>query len=113
MVSCSEFIEDIAHTVRGVMKSKEQEYRQHIADDVTSLWVDEKKIKQVLVNLLGNASKFTPREGKISLEVEKIVQDDEPIIRFAVADNGIGIKEDDYQLIFDEFRQVDGSHRRE
>jgi len=112
-VSCPEFIEDIAHTVRGVMKSKEQEYTQHIADEITALWVDEKKIKQVLVNLLGNASKFTPREGKISLEVEKIVKDDVPFIRFAVADNGIGIKEDDYQMIFDEFRQVDGSHRRE
>jgi len=113
MVSCHEFIEDIAHTVRGVMKSKEQEYTQQIADEVTSFWVDEKKIKQVLVNLLGNASKFTPQEGKISLEVEKIVQDDKPVIRFAVTDNGIGINKDDYQLIFDEFRQVDGSHRRE
>ena len=63
---------------------------------------DERKIKQVLLNLLSNALKFTPEGGRI--DVRAIVIDD--IAEISVTDTGIGIAPEDQPAIFEEFRQV-------
>jgi signal transduction histidine kinase/CheY-like chemotaxis protein/methyl-accepting chemotaxis protein len=68
---------------------------------------DRGKIVQVLINLLGNAVKFT-ESGEVTLLVSKT---DQHLI-FEVSDTGIGISEEDQELIFEEFRQVDGSTTR-
>ncbi len=112
-VDCQEFIEDIEHTIKGVMQSKNQQYVREIDEDITSIRIDKKKMKQVLLNLLGNASKFTPVNGEITLQIIPVEENGEPMVQFAVSDTGIGISEENYELIFDEFRQVDGSHSRE
>ena len=69
---------------------------------------DEKRIRQVLVNLIGNAVKFTD-EGKVSLLVEPVDHDE---VTFRVQDTGIGIPEDANDYLFEEFRQVDASLTR-
>ena len=63
---------------------------------------DERRIKQVLVNLLNNAVKFTPTGGTVSVRAWR----DELGIRVAVADTGVGIADDDQERVFEDFRQV-------
>jgi signal transduction histidine kinase len=63
---------------------------------------DERKVKQVLLNLLSNALKFTPEGGKITVSAG--VQDG--VAEIAVADTGVGIEPEDQETVFEEFRQV-------
>ncbi len=73
---------------------------------------DEGLIRQVLINLLGNAVKFT-QKGHIGLAVESVEQHgNECTLTFVVSDTGIGISGEAQSLIFKEFTQVDGSHTR-
>ena len=76
------------------------------------IWVDEIRLKQVLINLLSNAAKFTEK-GEIELKIEILKyepdESDQLTCRFLVRDTGIGIKEDKQQKIFDAFSQEDGS----
>ncbi|MCE3076577.1 response regulator [Chryseobacterium gwangjuense] len=74
-----------------------------------TLWMDESRIKQVLINLLGNAVKFTG-QGEIELKIEKLRKDDKTVtLRFSVRDTGIGIPLEKQQRIFDAFTQEDSS----
>lgn len=69
---------------------------------------DDAKLKQVVVNLLSNAAKFTPDGGRIRLEADK--EGDELVIR--VVDTGAGVKPEDQDRIFQAFEQVDWSYSR-
>lgn len=69
---------------------------------------DEHRIQQVLKNLLSNAFKFTGENGKVSLQVDF----NKETLNFTVSDNGIGIAPDKQELIFDAFKQEDGSTSR-
>ncbi|HEX6707983.1 MAG TPA: ATP-binding protein [Albitalea sp.] len=74
--------------------------------------VDEKRLRQVLLNLLGNAVKFTDR-GMVRLAVQRLPDDDGQIrLRFEVHDTGIGIAAPELQTIFEPFEQVGDAHRR-
>ncbi|RNA63035.1 response regulator [Chryseobacterium nematophagum] len=74
-----------------------------------TLWLDESRLKQVLINLLGNAVKFTEK-GEIELKVEKLDMDDKNIsLRFSVRDTGIGIPLEKQQHIFNAFTQENSS----
>ncbi|WP_312333331.1 response regulator [Sphingobacterium sp.] len=73
------------------------------------LFIDEARLKQILINLLGNAVKFT-EEGEIELKVEKLRMDDHTIaLRFSVRDTGIGIPVEKQKYIFDAFTQENSS----
>ena len=78
----------------------------------TALVGDPGRLRQVLVNLIGNAVKFT-EQGEIAIQVE-VEEDrkDAVELHFAVRDTGIGIAEDEQALIFEVFRQADGSTTR-
>jgi CheY-like chemotaxis protein len=86
----------------------------HFAEGVPE-WIhgDEKKITQVLNNLLSNANKFT-NEGKIEIGVvNKSIQQENIRLEFYVKDTGIGVKEEDIPSLFESFRQLDISARKE
>ncbi len=98
----------ISELLAGVIPSMEQLAREKgltltysVAPDIDHLYADKAKTKQVLINILGNAVKFT-NEGSIKLDV---AESDGDFI-FSVTDTGIGIKEKDLEAIFDSFRQV-------
>ena len=76
------------------------------------VWVDEIRLKQVLINLLSNAAKFT-ENGEIELKIEILKyepsESEHIMCRFSVRDTGIGIREDKQNKIFEAFLQEDGS----
>lgn len=113
-VDCRGFVKEVNQAIQGVFHGKEQNYEYTIDENLSTCRLDKKKIKQVLLNLLGNASKFTPERGNIRLKVSnESMNGQSGHVRFEVTDTGIGIDAEDQELIFDEFRQVDGSHSRE
>jgi len=79
------------------------------------VWLgDPTKITQVLTNLIGNAVKFTPTYGKISVRVSSVPLDDEYArVSFSVQDSGIGIAKEVQAKIFEEFSQADAGTTRE
>ncbi|QQD12740.1 PAS domain S-box protein [Sphingobacterium sp. UDSM-2020] len=89
---------------------KNVEFHLNISKDVPQyIWVDSLRVKQVLMNLLSNAKKFTEK-GKIELCVDFLSKEDDLIsLRFSVRDTGIGIKAEKQEKIFDAFSQEDAS----
>jgi signal transduction histidine kinase len=79
-----------------------------VAADLPTLKTDRQKVKQILVNLLGNALKFTQR-GSVTIRVEKAGSTKMSI---RIIDTGIGISKADQTTIFEDFRQVDSGPRR-
>jgi len=75
---------------------------QAIDDRVGMIRGDERKVKQVLLNLLSNALKFTPEGGRIDVRAAM----NDGMAEISVADTGVGIAPEDQEAIFEEFRQV-------
>ena len=74
-----------------------------VPDVLPTFWGDRDRLTQILTNLLSNASKYTPEDGQISLDVKPIEEDQKIFLQFAVQDNGIGIREEDRERIFKQF----------
>jgi PAS domain S-box-containing protein len=92
------------------IKAKNLDFYLNIAADVPHyIWVDALRIRQVLMNLLSNATKFTEK-GTIELSITVVSHDaDQAVLCFSVKDTGIGIKQDKLEKIFDAFSQEDNS----
>lgn len=97
----------VAQMVRLRAEEKGLLFTVNIADDVPNLvMADQKRIRQVLINLLGNAIKFTP-SGEVRLEVSCVASaTDDTGLRFCVTDTGVGISPDQLQRIFQPFEQA-------
>jgi signal transduction histidine kinase/CheY-like chemotaxis protein len=90
---------------------KQQQVTLDVDESIGLIWVDERRLKQILVNLLSNAVKFTPTGGRIGLQVTG--DRHEKRVMFTVWDNGIGIAADDLGRLFQPFVQLDSSLARE
>ncbi|MCD3297174.1 sensor histidine kinase, partial [Clostridium botulinum] len=101
-------IEDITLSVVEYIKNKDIKliFDTDIEEKLTLC--DEDKIERIILNLLSNAVKFTPKGGRIKVNIH----DDGDSLRITVRDNGIGIPKDKIHIIFDRFRQVDTSFTR-
>lgn len=104
--------------VKQLALQKNLQLKVQIPSHLPSLMVDERRIRQVLINLLNNAVKFTPEGGSILLEVN-IEPTDPPsqivpnFIRFSITDTGIGISPEDLSNLFQPFVQVDSALNRQ
>lgn len=103
-------IQDVEKTVKPMFGDKSQILTIDHGDDLPALTADRVRLRQVLLNLLSNAHKFTPPEHEITLSCGLA---DRATMVFSVMDTGIGIKPEDQEIIFEEFRQADGSAGRE
>jgi two-component system sensor histidine kinase BarA len=81
-----------------------------VSPDVPLITTDAGKVQQVLYNFLSNAVKFTPLRGRIDVLAS---MPEEKTVRIAIKDTGCGIAQEDQDVIFEQFRQVDGSLTRE
>ncbi len=106
-------LDDTVATLAMRAHKKGLELADHVAADVPdALTGDPHRLRQVIVNLLGNAIKFTER-GEVVLRVEVRWQtEEEACLRFAVSDTGIGIAADQQQKLFRAFSQADTSTTR-
>ena len=81
---------------------------QSIGEEVGAIRADERKVKQVLLNLLSNALKFTPEGGRI--EARAVTVDGS--VEVSVSDTGVGIAPEDQEAVFEEFRQVGAADKK-
>ena len=95
----------------GQAVDKGLDYHCHINGEVDDYYIgDSMKLRQVLINILGNAVKFTPAGGSVSLQVERKAQyNGKSTLCFVITDTGIGISEEYLPYIFDAFSQEDSS----
>ncbi|MEB3174310.1 MAG: ATP-binding protein, partial [Cyanobacteriota bacterium] len=95
---------------------KQQAFRKRIqlsaqyAPALPCLLVDERRIRQALINLLTNAVKFTPEGGRVTLSAQ--LAEDPQFLRLTVADTGIGIAPENQKQLFQPFRQIDSALNR-
>jgi len=95
------------------VKNKGLELKITCPKDLPKVRADEGGLRQVLINLMANAVKFT-QKGHVEVEVECLDRTgDECTLAFRVTDTGIGISKEAQEVIFNEFTQADGSHTRE
>jgi len=95
------------------IKNKGLELKITCPKDLPKVRADEGGLRQVLINLMANAVKFT-QKGHVEVAVECLDRTgDECTLAFSVTDTGIGISKDAQEVIFNEFTQADGSHTRE
>nr|WP_145163461.1 PAS domain S-box protein [Paenibacillus terrae] len=101
-------IQETFDMVSAKASAKQLEMSFTVEDDIPEmLFGDPKRIKQVLMNLVGNAVKFT-LHGGITVSVRKVFEEDELIdLEFKVSDTGIGIPDNKLEAIFEPFSQVD------
>jgi signal transduction histidine kinase len=88
--------------VRALTGEKNIDLECHFEPDLPLIYQDQGKLQQILINLLSNAIKFTPEGGRITVSVS-IDQQDQLVL--AVADTGVGIAEEDREIVFEKFRQ--------
>nr|MBP3598378.1 response regulator [Eubacterium sp.] len=106
-------INDVQNLINARISSKDVVFVIDVAPDIPELMQgDEVRIRQILINLLGNAVKFTQR-GKIELKISyQKVEEDTAKLTFTVSDTGIGIKKENLDKLFEEFTQVDTKKNR-
>jgi len=102
----TELLAEVQTAIAPLIQKRSQVLIVEETQDLPPLTADRFRVKQVLLNLLSNANKFTPAEGCITLSCRL---GDPVTMLFSVADTGIGIKAEDQELIFEEFRQADDS----
>jgi len=108
----SSWMNDIVNTARPLVEKNQNTLETFSADGLGTMYADSTKVRQILLNLLSNAAKFT-HEGHIRLEVTRETDHDGVAwLRFSVSDTGIGLTPEQLHAIFDPFVQADPSTTR-
>jgi DNA-binding response OmpR family regulator len=94
----------------SLFQKKNQKLEMEIEKNLPSIRADKGKVKQVVINLLSNANKFTSENGTITLKAKK--SENDGFVEISVTDTGRGIRPEDMGILFDEFRQFGAPSER-
>ena len=111
LVKVREIFAALEMMTQRLIRARPIEFGMHVEGPVETIESDGQKLQQILVQLLTNALKFTEK-GKIDLSIRTCRERTAEFLEIAVADTGIGIKQEDQRTIFEDFRQLDGSSTR-
>jgi signal transduction histidine kinase/CheY-like chemotaxis protein len=104
-------VEEVVGTARGLAEQNKNRLIVECAPDIAPLLVDPLRLRQILLNLLSNACKFT-KGGEVSLRVTPVSIEGRNWVDFAVADTGIGMTPEQVNKLFEEFVQADQTTAR-
>lgn len=108
-----EIINGITRIISPLLLKKKLQFHININSVVPIIMADHDKVSHIIKNLIGNAVKFTPSQGFISIEAEVIHEKQESYLEIAVKDTGIGISEEEQGYIFEKFKQAGSQGERE
>jgi signal transduction histidine kinase len=106
-VELAPLIDEVVGTARQLAEQNKNRLVVEPSDDLGALTADPMRLRQILLNLLSNACKFT-KEGEVKLQVQRVA-DGRGWIELAVADSGIGMTAEQQAKLFEEFSQADPS----
>lgn len=104
-----DLLQRVTNTISSLIQRKRQSLRLDLPSQVPLIHADEKKVQQIVLNLISNAIKFTPEGGKIHVALR---HDPKGLFELSVADTGIGIQPENLNKVFDMFSQGDSSVTR-
>ena len=109
--SFAKALEQVNTIIGGQCRDKNLEYDCRIIGHIDNYYIgDDMKLRQVMINILGNAVKFTPEGGRVTFTVEETARfDGKSTLRFVISDTGIGMSPDYLPKLFDPFSQEDSS----
>ena len=109
--SLSRALEQVNTMISGQCRDKGLHYECRLAGKIDDWYIgDDMKLRQVMINILGNAVKFTPAGGKVTFLIEETARFSRKVtLRFTIADTGIGMSREYLPKIFDTFSQEDSS----
>ena len=108
-IKIKDIIQEIIITVEPLLKEKNLSIKKNIEKNLPLIISDKLRLKQILMNIINNAIKFT-HQGKITISISKVLS--EKVLKISIADEGIGIAKENLDVIFESFRQIDGSITR-
>ena len=107
----ADIVKDVADTIKPLFEKQHNTLKSSIADDAGVLHADQTKVRQILFNLLSNASKFTD-SGTVTLSVTRQADGDQEGVQMRVNDTGIGMSAEQVKKLFQPFTQADASTTR-
>ena len=108
-LTASSLITEVEELLRPVALEKQIRLESAVPDDAVTIWADKDKVLQILLNLVGNALKFTPPNGQVTIAVK---HEDAEWVKFSIADTGPGIPSLESAKIFDKFYQLEQSNKQ-
>lgn len=107
-IQLADVIGEVASSTQAQIEAKQQTLVLTVPDNLPDVWADRTRLAQILTNLVSNAYKYTPENGRITIFAEEMnsVNEDaevQPMIHVSVADTGLGIKDEEQKAIFSKF----------
>ena len=109
--SLPKMVEDVIETSRPLAEKNDNRIEIRMDQDLDSIYADQTRVRQIILNLISNACKFTEK-GEVHIEVRKILEVETDLIEISVRDTGIGLSEEQQQKLFQAFTQADSSTTR-
>jgi adenylate cyclase len=111
-ISVPPLIDEVVGTARPLAEQNKNQLNVDCPSDLPEIEADAMRLRQILLNLLSNACKFT-KQGAIALRVAQVEEEARSLVEFSVTDTGIGMSPEQIERLFEEFSQADASTARQ